>query len=407
MLRLYVVLVLLAGLAAWSRGGPADSMQSRVPSRYLYVWAGTGKGSVPGIDMMTVLDADPTRPGYGRVISALTVDTAGLRPHHSELRAPLSRSLFVNDFEGNKSFLVDFSVPETPRLVGRVATVPSGRKVHSFLRLPNGNVLATVQFGDSTIPGDPGGLAEFDGQGRLLRYRTSRDSTFPGARIRTYSLTLVPQLDRVVTTSSPMDDESTADVVQVWRASDLALLKTLAVPQADDSAHRYPFELVTLVDGTVLVNTYNCGFFRISDLAAAPKIVRVLALPLPQNVGCSVPVLSGRFLVMPVAYAHRFATIDVSDPARPREVASLSTDTTFYPHWASPDPGSDRFVFTGQGDGQPVVIIAHFDRTTGRLAWDSTFKDPGATSPGVSYHKAVWPNGVHGMAMPHGAVFVP
>ena len=54
----------------------------------------------------------------------------------------------------------------------------------------------------------------------------------------------------------------------------------------------------------------------------------------------------------------------------------------------------------------PMVKIAHFDRATGRLAWDTTFKDPGATTPGVSYHRESWPNGVKGMAMPHGAVFV-
>jgi hypothetical protein len=48
----------------------------------------------------------------------------------------------------------------------------------------------------------------------------------------------------------------------------------------------------------------------------------------------------------------------------------------------------------------------HVDRTTGRLSWDERFRDQGATTPGVSYHRASFPNGVKGMAMPHGAVFV-
>jgi hypothetical protein len=120
-----------------------------------------------------------------------------------------------------------------------------------------------------------------------------------------------------------------------------------------------------------------------------------------------VPVLSGRFLVLPIAYAHRYATIDVSDPAHPKEIASFPTDSTFFPHWASADPGSDRLVLTDQGDGMPVVKIVHFDRSTGRLSWDTAFRDAGASVPGVSFHRDRWPNGVTGMAMPHGAVFVP
>jgi len=378
------------------------------PARYLYVWAGTGTDTVRGLDMMTVLDANASGKGYGTVLAALTVDSAGWMPHHTEFTLPPTGPLFANDYTGDKSFLIDFSTPTAPRLSGRVASVPNGRRLHSFARLANGHVLATVQFGDTTVPGRPGGVAEFDAQGKLLRTGWSRDSSFPGARIRTYALAVVPAIDRIVTTSAPMDSERTADVVQVWRLSDLTLLKTLAVPAvAGDSANRMPFEVRTLDDGTVMMNSYTCGFFHISELAGTPRIDRVLALPEPRNFGCSVPVIAGHFMVMPIAYARRYATIDLADPAHPREVASFPTDSTFFPHWASADPGSDRLVFTDQGDGVAMVKIAHFDRSTGHLAWDTLFKDAGATSPGVSYHRPLWPNGVKGMAMPHGAVFVP
>ena len=395
--------LLLVGCA---RGG--DTHMSTGPARYLYVWAGTADSSHPGVDMMTVLDANPSSPRYGTVLSALTVDSNGRMPHHTEFVLPATGPLFANDYTGDKSFLVDFSTPASPKFAGRVAKVPNGRRLHSFLRLPNGHVLATVQFGDSSVAGAPGGLAEFDGQGKLVRTGWSRDSAFPGARIRTYALTAVEASDRVVTTSAPMDTEQTANVVQVWRLSDLTLLKTLPVPAVvGDSAHKYPFEVRTLPDGSVILNSYTCGFFHISGLHGTPRIERVLALPEPVNFGCSVPVLAGRFLVMPIAYAHRYATIDVSDPRHPKEVASFPTDPTFFPHWASADPGSDRLVFTDQGDGPPMVKIAHLDRSSGRISWDSTFKDAGASSPGVSYHRDSWPNGVKGMAMPHGAVFVP
>jgi hypothetical protein len=397
--------VLLAVVAGCIRTSSLSA--SRAPSRYLYVWAGTGHDSTPGIDMVTVLDANPASHTYGAVLAALTVDSGGLMPHHTEFVLPAKGPFFANDYNGDKSFLIDFSNPEKPRSDGRIARVPGGRRIHSFLRLPNGNVLATFQFGDGTLAGDPGGLAEFDPRGQLVRSGSSRDAAFPGARIRTYGIAVLPAIDRAVTTSSPMDNERTADVVQVWRLSDLTLLKTLPVPAIKgDSTHMYPFEVRALDDGSVLMNTYYCGFYRLTEIASSPQITRVLELPQPRNGGCSVPLVAGRFWVMPIAYAHRFATIDISDPAHPVEVASFLTDSTFFPHWISADPQSDRVVFTEQGDGPPMVMVAHLDRTTGRLSWDEAFRDPGAATRGVSYHRERWPNGVKGMAMPHGALFV-
>ena len=392
-------------LAACAAG---DAPRAHGPARYLYVWAGTGNDTLPGIDMMTVLDVDSTHSTYGSVLAALTVDSSGRMPHHTELQAPAKGALFANDYSADKSFLIDFSSPTAPRLHARLDRVPGGRRLHSFARLANGHVLATVQFGDSAVAGQPGGLAEFDADGHFLRSGWSRDSTFPGARIRTYALTVIPSTDRVVTTSAPMDTEHTANVVQVWRLSDLKLLKTLAVPRVPgDSAEGMPFEVRTLGDGSVMMNTYRCGFFHITDVGGDPKIARVLALPEPQNFGCSVPVVAGHFMLMPIAYAHRFAAIDIADPDHPKEVGSQLTDSTFFPHWASMDPGSDRVVGTDQGDGSPQVRMIHFDSTTGRIVWDIRFVRSGAKIPGISFARSSWPNGVKGAATPHGAVFVP
>jgi hypothetical protein len=399
---------LLAVLLVACREAPQSAASG--PSRHIYAWAGTGNNTVRGLDMMTVLNADPSSARYGAVLAAITVDSNGRMPHHTEFSMPGTGFLFANDYSGDKSFLFDLSERTSPRLAGRLASVPNGRKLHSFARLTNGHVIATVQFGDSTIAGAPGGLAEFDGDGRLVRVGWSRDSAFPGARIRTYALAVVPGADRIVTTSSPMDEEITANVVQIWRLSDLSLLKTMEVPAvAGDSAHVMPFEVRALPDGSVFMNSYHCGFFHITGLAGTPEIERVMVMSQanPRNFGCSVPVIIGHYMVMPIAYAHRYATIDIADPTHPKEIASFPTDTTFFPHWASVDPGSDRIVVTDQGDGQSVVKIMHFDAVTGRLAWDTNFKDSGATSSGVSFRRVSWPNGVIGMAMPHGAVFGP
>ena len=384
------------------------SAQKHGPSRYLYVWAGTSMDTAHGgVDMITVIDANPASKTYGAVLAAQVVDS-GFMPHHTEYVLPAKGPLFANDFNGDKSFMIDFSDPLHPRSAGRMSKVEGARKFHTFMRLPNGHIISTYQFGDGTIAGDPGGIAEFDRNGKLIRSASSRDGAFPTARIRTYGLTLIPKLDRAVTTSSPMNNEVVADVIQIWRLSDLRLLHTIQLPKMNgDSAQRYPFEARTLADGSVLMNTYTCGFYHLTNLALTPKVTRVLTLPEPQNFGCSVPLISGRFMIMPIAYNHRYATIDISNPDHPKEIASFATDTTFFPHWIAADPLSDRVVVTDQGDGPGMVMVLNFDRTTGRLSWDERFRDPGSSRPGVSYHRESWPNGVKGMAMPHGALFVP
>lgn len=389
--------------------GAGAFRQSPAPfSRYLYIWAGTGTMKKDGIDMIAVVDANPSSPKYGRVVNALTVSRAGRMPHHSEFQLPNRGPLFVNDFGADKSFLIDFRDAGHPRLAAQVMAVPHAHGAHSFAKTPNGHTLATIQFGDGTTAGNPGGLGEFNNNGKLLRFTSSVDPAFAGAKIRTYALTTLPKIDRIVTTSSPMDTETTADVVQVWRMSDLKLLKTLALPKVEtDSASKYPFEVRTLADGrTVLMNTYYCGFYRISGIERDAKIERVMVMQHPKNIGCSVPIIAGKFMVMPIAYAHRYATIDISDPAHPVEVQSLATDSTFYPHWIAAEPGTDRVVVTDQGDGAPMLMLGHFDSRTGKLWWDEKFRDAGSAKPGVSFMKDVWPNGVKGMAMPHGAVFV-
>lgn len=289
---------LLAVLLVGCRDAPNSAASG--PSRHIYAWAGTGNDTTRGIDMMTVLDGDPASARYGAVLAAITVDSNGRMPHHTEFSMPAEGFLFANDYSADKSFLFDLSVPTLPRLVGRLASVPNGRKLHSFARLSNGHVIATVQFGDPAVPGAPGGLAEFDGEGKLVRVGWSRDSAFPGARIRTYALALVPGSDRIVTTSAPMDTETTANVIQIWRLSDLTLLNTLAVPSgAGDSAHVMPFEVRALADGSVFMNSYHCGFFHITGLVGAPRIERVMAMSetKPPNFGCSVPVIVGHYTI--------------------------------------------------------------------------------------------------------------
>src|SRR5688500_12734682 len=95
------------------------------PARYLYVWAGTGHHDTTGVVMVAVFDADPESKSYGSLVNVLTVDSAGLMPHHTEFSPPANAtSFFANDFGADRSYLIDFSTPSKPRLAGKVGKVP-------------------------------------------------------------------------------------------------------------------------------------------------------------------------------------------------------------------------------------------------------------------------------------------
>jgi hypothetical protein len=98
-------------------------------------------------------------------------------------------------------------------------------------------------------------------------------------------------------------------------------------------------------------------------------------------------------------------TLDVSDPSHPREVGRLTLQPDQVPHWLALEPSGGRLVITGYRELQPWVLLADFDRETGGLGLDTTFKASGATQSGVYFGRDQWPHGTTGPAVPHGAVF--
>jgi len=372
------------------------------PASYLFVWAGPHEHDSSGggahratrsADFLAVVDADPASSTYGKVLASKDMVTPGEMAHHTELSLSAGQVLFASDFMTGQVFLLDVSDPGAPRVTARIDSVPGYRRPHSFARLANGHVLATLQFGNGSVPGDPGGLAEFDAEGRLVRTSSAADARFAGARIRPNGIELLPAIDRVVTTSMPMDDERTADVLQVWRLSDLRLLHTIALPvAAGDTVTHMPYDSRALPDGrSVMANTYYCELYRLFDLdTEQPRIEAVHPTRALHGEGCAVTAVVGHYLVVPAATAHEVVSFDVTDPARPREVSSLPVDSTFYPHWIGVDPASDRIVINSSELGEPRVLLAHLDRRTGRLSWDEKFREAGSVRRGISFDHEEW-----------------
>lgn len=397
--------VLLSGCAAEQEpaAAPPD------PARYVFAWAYDVDGRSGDTNFLAVIDADASSPTYATVVATMPTQMLGGMPHHTEQMAPpAGLPLFANAFHAGRTFLLDLDDPLVPRIAGEAAEVPGYHMPHSYYRLSDGRVLATLQFGPDSVAGRPGGVALFAADGSLQRTSSSRDAAFGGAPIRTYSADISEATDRAVTTSSAMDDERTADVVQLWRLSDLTLLRTLRLPELPaDTTHHYPFEVRFLADGDrAVLNTWYCGFYLLTGLTGeSPAIERVASPDHPRSNGCGVPLLIGHWWIMPIESTHEIVVYDVSDPRAPRAVHTLATDSTFVPHWTSRDPGSDRLVFPTEAHGDARILIARFDSISGRLAWDESFRDPASGRLGVSLKREEWPHGTTGPAAPHGVVF--
>jgi hypothetical protein len=380
-------------------------------------------------DFFAVIDVRAGSPTAGRVVSTTPYGHRASMPHHMEYVLPQrGHLLFANAHHPELTMLVDVSDAPAVRVVKSISPPPPLRFPHDYARLPNGNVLvgflrsegASPQPDDAILPGGHGGIAEYTAGGELLR---SASAAVAGAEkpVRTYAILPMLDVDRVVTTSARMMEEHSADVVQVWRYSDLKLLQTIDVPGGKnpdgsplDWAAELPFGPRRMRDSSVLFNSYMCGFYRLTDVAtAAPRIAHVYDIhgrdpSSPRTrVGCSIPVVIGNHWVMPVAGSQMVVVLDISDASRPREVSRLELPADFNAHWAAKDPGSNRIAVGSEVEAEKGIFLLVYDPEAGTLSLDQTVAtDP--SRPGyVDLDEQPWPHGPSGAAWAHAALFLP
>lgn len=98
-------------------------------------------------------------------------------------------------------------------------------------------------------------------------------------------------------------------------------------------------------------------------------------------------------------------SLDISDPAAPREAGRVTLGPDDVPHWIAMSADRRRVVITGYAAMRHTVMIARFDPATGELAIDERFREDGATGPGFRMDDKGWPHGGKAKGIPHGAVF--
>jgi len=391
----------------------APAATAPAEGHYVIAWAGDSSGK--GNDFLAVINADPSSPQYGRLITTLATDQRMMKIHHTEYVMPASGMLFANDHDAGRTFIFDVGDPLHPRIAASFTDRAGYILPHSYVRLPNGHVLAAFQHvrpaAGRSVPmdamgmdqlGGTGGLVELDDRGTVVRAASSADPKFAGALLTPYSIVVLPDLDRVISTNSSMshDDVFRGLTYQVWRLSDLRLLHTAYL---DPGKGRYadidPEEPRRAPDGSVLVQTGACGLERLTGIEGAEPTSR-LVYSFPGG-SCGVPTVVGHYLIQSVPEIKGLIVLDVSNAAKPVEVSRVRISDTFRPHWTAWDAQTRRVVVTGSEDR---LFLLAFDPATGAIAVDSAFHDA-AGRPGFDFDDRAWPHGWNGSATPHGAVF--
>ena len=398
------ILAVLALSACGSRAsGPVGAQ-----AQYLYLWTASEDATQP--DFLAVLDVTEDGSRYGRLVTTLPVPGRDNGPHHTEHEMPADGRLFANGFRSGQSFVFDLTNPTQPRVASQFGDIEGYSHPHSFLRLPNGNVLATFQMRHEAAGMTAGGLVELTTAGVPVR---STPANYPGAdpKLRVYSGAIVPAYDRIVTTTTDMDksnDGVASRNLQIWRLSDLSLLRTFPLPDGPaGSEGLLTAEPRLLDDGkTVLVSTFNCGLYMMDGLAGDTPSARLISsFPRKAGTSCAIPVIAGRYYLVTVPAWSAVVSLDISDPGAPREVSRVTLADADVPHWIAISPDHRRVVVTGYQGMKHRVVIARFDPATGQLALDERFREEGAAEPGFRMDNKTWPHGGAARGIPHGAVF--
>jgi hypothetical protein len=377
------------------------------PGAYLYLWA--GDSSHQASDFLAVIDADTASPRYGEVVASISTGAPGGHPHHTEHEMPADGHLLANDFMTGHTWLFDLTTPRTPRILTSFGDVAGFSHPHSFIRLANGHVLATFQYRAGSTPNVTGGLVEMDERGTPIRSAPARDTAITDTQLFPYSVLPIPALDRAVSTTTNMDQSDTVATgqwVQVWRLSDLQLLRSIALPPGPlGSENQFTGEPRLLADGrSIYIHTFHCGVYLLRNVDQPAPDANLVWTFEGQN--CGVPVVTGHYWLQPVPAVHGIVALDIADPAHPREVSRVNLGDDEEPHWMAIDPTGRRLVVNSGGYVQgDRLFVVNFDPASGQLTLDQRFRDAGSGRPGLDLANRRWPHGFNGRASPHGVVF--
>jgi hypothetical protein len=401
-------------------GSAAFSAPSAAQGHYLFAWAGDPAGK--GEDFIAVIDGDPASADYGHLVATGASGIKTQQMHHTEYWMPETGLLFANDHAAGRTVVMDLRDPLHPKVHTSFGDLAGYSHPHSFLRLPNGHVLASFQIEGHMDHGTHGagvsmsipmhdidsgkdvhgGIVEIDEEGKMIRAASTADPARSEDLLMAYSLLPLSDIDRVLVTNSSMrDEDKTGHTYQIFRLSDLTRLSTndLDAP-AGSYGEINPEEARRGPDGSVFIQTTGCGIERITGIADnTPHAKLVYQFP---GSFCGVPSVVSHYLIQTVRLGHAVVVIDIANPDHPVEVSRVVIDDLMLPHWSGYDMKTHRIAVTGYGENR--LFMLRFDPETGRVAMDGDFHDQQGR-PGFDLSNRAWPHGWTGTAQAHGVVF--
>jgi len=287
----------------------------------LYVWTSDADQKDP--DFLSVLDADPASPGYGKVIATVPTGSPGNEAHHFGYTANADR-IFGGGLFSNRLFIYDVATdPKHPKLIKTIPDLAASTGYsgpHTFYAVPGGVMIAMLGAKDG---GGPGALVKLDNDGKFLEAHPAPDYM--------YDVGIKPELNLIVTSSwahphavkagnTPMDQVGDEVVAWDWKTG-----KVLQVEHLDKS----PLEVRWLHGPTARGGFINCAFGNSVwhwQVGNDGKLAfhRVIKLPdgsLPADMRIS---YDNKFLFVSLFGGGAVQQYDVSDPMAPKLVSTVA-----------------------------------------------------------------------------------
>jgi selenium-binding protein 1 len=332
--------LLLATLASLAAGARADEtcMSPYMPKitgqeDYVYVWTLGVEGVGDGADKLVTIGANPGRPGYGKVLSSVSV--GGRHEAHHGGFTDDRRYFWAGGLDDSMIYVFDVAAdPARPKLTKTIGsfTRDSGGVVgpHTFYALP-GRMLITGLSNDR----DHGGrtaLVEYNNDGKFIQTLWLPEGAEYG-----YDVRVQPRLNRMLTSSFTGHRNYMRDLgallgdaeamkrfgttMVVWDFHARKPIQTLEVPGAPleirwalQPRHNYAFTTTALTSKLWLIEQKDDGTFAASAVADIGDPAKT---PLPVDVSLSA---DDRFLFVDTFMDGTCRVYDVSDPHRPKLV---------------------------------------------------------------------------------------
>jgi selenium-binding protein 1 len=312
------------------------------PEKYLYVYC--VDADAKDNDFLAVIDVDRGSPKFSKIIYRLDLGSSGNETHHFGFTDDRTRIWGLSLFT-SRVFLIDVaSNPARPQLVKVIDNVGAPADLaspHSAYALPGRMLLSFLSAKDGGLPG---GLAEFDNDGKFIR-----KIALPKEAPYAYDVAIQPDLNRMVTSSftyfnnykkplSKMDLTRFGKDVLVWDFRErkvLAHLETGASPlecRWSRKGGNYGFTNCALADSIWVWEGSKDGKYTARKLCDTGK--------LPADLRQSP---DDRFLYVSCFGSDEIQQWDVSDLKKPKLNATLK-------------PGVQPNMMHVTGDGKRMYI---------------------------------------------------